>query len=216
MACRLLNREHPVKIPKNNIANRVCIPGGEKMRIFPILMSLTVGLMLLSTGCSKKAMEADSGMEQQQAYQASQPQPEPIDIESQADTSSSALADQNAAQAAQEAKTLFLNAHIFFEFDSATLGAEAQGLLLQKAQWLFDNPGVTAVLIEGHCDERGTDAYNMALGSRRANVVKEYLMNLGVETSRLDTQSFGEEKPLVMGNDESAYAKNRRASFIIN
>jgi peptidoglycan-associated lipoprotein len=186
------------------------------MKIFTILMSLIVGLMLFTTACSKKAVEADSSMEQEQAAQDSQPQPEPIDTESQADMSSSALDEQSAAQAAQEAKTLFLNAHIFFEFDSAMLGAEAQDLLRQKAQWLSENPDVTAILIEGHCDERGTDAYNMALGSRRANVVKEYLMNLGVETSRLDTQSFGEEKPLVMGNDEAAYSKNRRASFVIN
>jgi peptidoglycan-associated lipoprotein len=186
------------------------------MKIFPILMSVIVGLMLFTMACSKKAIEADSSMEQRQDVQASQPQPEPIDTESQADISSSALADQNAARAAQEAETLFLNAHIFFEFDSAMLGAEAQELLRQKAQWLLDNPDVKAVLIEGHCDERGTDAYNMALGSRRANVVKEYLLNLGVEISRLDTQSFGEEKPLVMGNDEAAYSKNRRASFVIN
>jgi cytoskeletal protein RodZ len=88
------------------------------MKIISILMSLIVGLMLFTTACSKKAIEADSSMEQQQDAQASQPQPEPIDTESQADMSSSALADQNAAQAAQEAKTLFLNAHIFFEFDS--------------------------------------------------------------------------------------------------
>lgn len=183
------------------------------MRIFPILVSLIAGLMLFTTACSKQAIEADSSMDQQPADQASQPQPEPLDTEPQADTSSSALDDQNAAQ---EAKTLFLNTHIFFEFDSAMLGAEAQELLRQKAQWLSDNPNVTAVLIEGHCDERGTDAYNMALGSRRANVVKDYLMNLGVEDSRLDTQSFGEEKPLVMGHDEAAYSQNRRASFIIN
>jgi peptidoglycan-associated lipoprotein len=111
---------------------------------------------------------------------------------------------------------MFLNTHIFFEFDSAMLGAEAQELLRQKAQWMFDNPNVTAVLIEGHCDERGTDAYNMALGSRRANVVKDFLMNLGVEADRLDAQSFGEERPLVMGSDEAAYSKNRRASFVIN
>jgi peptidoglycan-associated lipoprotein len=186
------------------------------MKIFSVLLSLIVGLTLFTTACSKKAIEADSGMEQQQDVQASQPQPEPIDTESQAELSSSALADQNEARAAQEAKTLFLNAHVFFEFDSAMLGAEAQELLRRKAQWLLDNPDVTAVLIEGHCDERGTDAYNMALGSRRANMVKEYLLNLGVETSRLDTQSFGEEKPLVMGNDEADYAKNRRASFVIN
>lgn len=185
------------------------------MKIFPVLVSLLVGLMLFTTACSKKAIEADSSMDQQQVAQTSEPQPEPepLDTESQSDTSSSALADQNAAQ---EAQTLFLNAHIFFEFDSATLGADAQELLRQKAQWLFENPDVTAVLIEGHCDERGTDAYNMALGSRRANVVKEYLMNLGVEISRLETQSFGEEKPLVMGHDEAAYSKNRRASFVIN
>lgn len=189
------------------------------MKSFAVLMSLIVGLMLFTTACSKKAVEADSSMEQEQVAQVPEPQPEPMDTESQGEPSSSALDDQNAAQAAQaaqEAQTLFLNAHIFFEFDSATLGPEAQELLRQKAQWLFDNPNVTAVLIEGHCDERGTDAYNMALGSRRANVVKDYLMNLGVETSRLDTQSFGEEKPLVMGNDEAAFAKNRRASFVIN
>ena len=186
------------------------------MKIFPVLVSLIVALMFFTTACSKQAVEADSSMDQQQAAQASQPQPDPIDTDSQADTSSTALADQNAAQAAQEAKTMFLNTHIFFEFDSAMLGAEAQELLRQKAQWLSDNPNVTAVLIEGHCDERGTDAYNMALGSRRANVVKEYLMNLGIETSRLDTQSFGEEKPLVMGHDEAAYSQNRRASFVIN
>lgn len=189
------------------------------MKIFPILASVLVGLMLFTTACSKKAIEDDPSMEQQQTAQAPQPQPEPLDAESQSDPSSSELTDQEAAQAAQaaqEAKTLFLNTHIFFEFDSAMLGAEAQELLRQKAQWLFDNPNVTAVLIEGHCDERGTDAYNMALGSRRANVVKEFLMNLGVEISRLETQSFGEEKPLVMGHDEAAYAKNRRASFIID
>lgn len=182
------------------------------MKIFSVLVSLIVGLMFFTTACSKQAVEADSSMDQQQTAQASQPQPDPLDT----DTSSTALADQDAAQAAQEAKTMFLNTHIFFEFDSAMLGAEAQELLRQKAQWLSDNPNVTAVLIEGHCDERGTDAYNMALGSRRANVVKEYLMNLGVETSRLETQSFGEEKPLVMGHDEAAYSQNRRASFVIN
>ncbi len=186
------------------------------MKIFPILVSLLVGMMLFTTACSKKAIEADSSMDQQQTAQASQPEQEPIDTGSQPDPSSSALDDQNAMQAAQEAKTLFLNAHIFFEFDSAMLGTEAQELLRQKAQWLFDNPDVTAVLIEGHCDERGTDAYNMALGSRRANVVKEYLMNLGVDASKLETQSFGEEKPLVMGHDEAAYSQNRRASFVIN
>ncbi len=183
------------------------------MKTHHILVSLLVVLMLFGTACSKKAIEADSSTDQQ--TEVAQPAPQPLDSDSQSDTSASALADQRAAQA-EDAQTMFLNAHVFFEFDSAMLGADAQQLLRQQAQYLFENSQVTAVLIEGHCDERGTDAYNMALGSRRANVVKEYLENLGVESSRLNTQSFGEEKPLVMGHDEAAYSKNRRASFVLN
>jgi peptidoglycan-associated lipoprotein len=184
------------------------------MKIHPIAAILLGGLMLFATACGNQAMEAESTAEQQ-PLEVAQPEPEPVETEVQPETTTSAMDDQALAQA-QEAKTMFLNAHIFFEFDSAMLGAEAQDLLNQKAQWLLDNPDVTAVLIEGHCDERGTDAYNMALGARRADVVKNYLMNLGVETNRLTTQSFGEEKPLVMGHDETAYSKNRRASFVIN
>lgn len=179
-----------------------------------VLASLLVALMFFATACSKKAIEAESSADQQ-ATQASQAQPEPLESESKMETASSSLDDQAAAQA-EAAQTMFLNAHIFFEFDSAMLGSDAQQLLNQKAQWLSENPDVKAILIEGHCDERGTDAYNMALGARRASVVKDFLLNLGVEADRMDTQSYGEEKPLVMGNDETAYSKNRRASFVIN
>ena len=184
------------------------------MKAREILVSLLVCLMLFATACSKKAIEADSSTDQQ-AVQAAQPQPESVETDTQPEPNATALQDQARAEA-EAAKTMFLNAHIFFEFDSAMLGAEAQELLSQKAQWLSDNANVQAVLIEGHCDERGTDAYNMALGSRRANVVKDFLMNLGVNEARLETQSYGEEKPLVMGSDEAAFAKNRRATFVIN
>jgi peptidoglycan-associated lipoprotein len=184
------------------------------MKKCQIIASLLVALMFFATACSKKAVEAESSAEQQ-ATQASQTQPEPLDAESKLEPESSAIDDQAMAQA-EAAQTMFLNAHIFFEFDSAMLGSEAQKVLNQKAQWLFENPDVKAVLIEGHCDERGTDAYNMALGAKRASVVKEFLLNLGVDAGRLETQSYGEEKPLVMGNDEAAYSKNRRASFVIN
>jgi peptidoglycan-associated lipoprotein len=179
-----------------------------------ILASLLVALMFFATACSKKAIEAESSADQQ-AAQASQTEPEPLDSESQLEPASSSVDDQAMAQA-EAAQTMFLNAHIFFDFDSAMLGSDAQEVLSQKAQWLSDNPDVKAVLIEGHCDERGTDAYNMALGAKRASVVKEYLLNLGVDAARLETQSYGEEKPLVMGSDEAAYSKNRRASFVIN
>ena len=101
-----------------------------------------IKLMLFATACSKKAIEADSSMDQQQTAQTSQPEPEPLDTGSQPDTSSSALDDQQAAQAAQEAKTLFLDAHIFFEFDSAMLGTEAQDLLRHGATMDAAEPGV--------------------------------------------------------------------------
>jgi peptidoglycan-associated lipoprotein len=111
---------------------------------------------------------------------------------------------------------MFINQLVYFDFDSAVLKPEAQLLLQGKAQWLQDNPGVTAIIIEGHCDERGTEGYNMALGAKRAEAVKNYLTSLGVDISRLETQSYGEEKPAATGNTEEAWSKNRRTSFVIN
>jgi peptidoglycan-associated lipoprotein len=108
----------------------------------------------------------------------------------------------------------FVNQDVHFAFDSFTLSEEAKALLEQKATWLMENSQVT-VQIEGHCDERGTTAYNLALGERRANAVKRYLVALGVDTSRLTTISYGEEFPLDPGHNEEAWARNRRAHFVI-
>jgi peptidoglycan-associated lipoprotein len=114
-----------------------------------------------------------------------------------------------------DAHEIFLNQMVFFDFDSDKLTLEAQTLLQRKSQWLRKHPGVVTLLIEGHCDARGTDAYNMALGERRAQAVKAYLIDLGVAIDSLETRSYGEEKPFVQGNGEKIWAKNRRASFVI-
>lgn len=106
----------------------------------------------------------------------------------------------------------FINQDIFFEFDSSTLSAEAQAILKAKAEWMARNAHLN-IVIEGHCDNRGTTEYNLALGERRAESVKRYLQDLGVADSRVRTISYGEERPLAPGNDESAWAKNRRAHF---
>lgn len=106
----------------------------------------------------------------------------------------------------------FINQDIFFEFDSSTLGAEAQAILKAKAEWMARNAHLN-IVIEGHCDNRGTTEYNLALGERRAESVKRYLQDLGVAEERIRTISYGEERPLAAGNDESAWAKNRRAHF---
>ncbi len=106
----------------------------------------------------------------------------------------------------------FVNEDIFFQFDSSALTPEAQDILNAKADWMQQHPEVS-VVIEGHCDSRGTNEYNIALGERRAEGVKNYIMSLGISGSRVRTISYGEERPLAIGDSEDAWAKNRRAHF---
>jgi peptidoglycan-associated lipoprotein len=102
----------------------------------------------------------------------------------------------------------------FFEYNDSTLTADAQSALTSSANWLKKN-GQYNLLIEGHCDERGTEQYNLALGDRRANQAKEYLVTLGVDAGRIRTVSYGEERPFDPGHDESAWAKNRRDHLVL-
>jgi peptidoglycan-associated lipoprotein len=103
---------------------------------------------------------------------------------------------------------------LHYEFDRYDLTTEARRLLEDLAQALKANPAFR-VLIEGHADERGTTEYNLALGQRRAQAAKDYLVSLGVEADRIDTISYGEERPLDPGHDELAWALNRRAHFVV-
>jgi peptidoglycan-associated lipoprotein len=103
---------------------------------------------------------------------------------------------------------------LFFEFDSSNLSPEAQDQLKQNAGWLGSNK-LKGATIEGHCDSRGTSEYNLALGERRAGTAKDYLVKLGVASSRLDAVSFGEERPFDSAQNEEAWAKNRRAHFVV-
>jgi peptidoglycan-associated lipoprotein len=100
----------------------------------------------------------------------------------------------------------------FFEYDKSELKPDARAVLTQDAEYLLQNPK-TRVTIEGHCDERGTNEYNLALGDRRARAVRDFLVNYGVEGARIETMSYGEERPFAPGHDESAYSQNRRAHF---
>jgi peptidoglycan-associated lipoprotein len=102
----------------------------------------------------------------------------------------------------------------FFGYDEAGLSNEAQAALQASATWLRSHPGYK-LLIEGHCDERGTEQYNLALADKRAQIAKDYLGTLGVDSVRVRTVSYGEERPFDQGHDESAWAKNRRAHLIL-
>jgi peptidoglycan-associated lipoprotein len=103
---------------------------------------------------------------------------------------------------------------IHFDYDSAELSGEARSTLDANVQWLRRNPSVT-ILIEGHCDERGTVEYNLALGERRAMAAYNFMVSSGLPSERIKTISYGKEFPVDPGHDEAAWARNRRAHFVI-
>lgn len=104
---------------------------------------------------------------------------------------------------------------VFFDYDSAAIRSDAEGTLKQFADFSKAND-VKGVTIEGHCDERGTREYNLALGDRRAVAVKKYLVGLGMSPDQITTISYGKERPAVDGHDEGSWAKNRRGAIVLN
>jgi peptidoglycan-associated lipoprotein len=125
------------------------------------------------------------------------------------------LSEKMAAERTESAKTIFENEDIQFEFDSIRLTPVAQEILTKKAAWLRANPKAK-ITIEGHCDSRGTNEYNLALGEGRAKSAKAFLVDLGIDPSRINTISYGEERPIDRTQSEEAWAKNRRAHFVID
>ena len=111
-------------------------------------------------------------------------------------------------------RSTFENEDVFYSYDSSSLTTQAQDVLRKKAAFLKANPNVK-VTIEGHCDERGTNEYNLALGEARAKAAKAFMVDLGIPAARMATISYGEERPLVQGRSEESFAKNRRAHFVI-
>jgi peptidoglycan-associated lipoprotein len=130
------------------------------------------------------------------------------------DDSATASGDVNAGRAVPGSQEDFVASvaadRVFFDTDGFDIDAEDQATLQSQSSWLARYPTVR-VTIEGHCDERGTRDYNLALGERRANAAKNYLATLGVNPSRISTISYGKERPDALGSDEGAWARNRRA-----
>ncbi len=106
-----------------------------------------------------------------------------------------------------------VNAVVYFAFDSAVLSSEAKAYLTEQADWLKDNPRAL-IVIEGRCDERGPVDYNLALGERRADAARSYLVSKGIASNRIKTISYGSDRPVVAGSTEEAYAKNRNATTV--
>ena len=168
----------------------------KKKWIFLALLLVIPGLMF-SVSCQKKLVDASPepmAKEEPKAEPKAAPAPAPV---------------------AYKAPGVIMQEDIYFDFDKATLTPSAQDNLLRKAEWLRENSDVT-VTIEGHCDARGTNEYNLALGDRRAESAKAFLVDLGIAASRITTISYGEERPVCSQQDEECWAKNRRDNFVVN
>lgn len=186
------------------------------------LVILMVGLLVTVSACAKKKSRIDPmeppPLSETEAGAAADQEAAKARAIAEEELKARQLQEQKAIEAAArekiQAREQFVNKDIYFNFDDATLSSDAREVLKDKVEWLRENPGVS-VLIEGHCDERGTAEYNIALGQRRAQSVKTFMTNAGISPSRLSTISYGEERPVALGSNESAWAKNRRAHFRI-
>lgn len=191
----------------------------RKSRAWILGALLLAMLLVLGVSCAKKkvTMEAEP-MEEERVVEdaAAQQAAEAEAARRAAEMAKMSEADrqrQEAAMMAEDARMrAFVEENIHFDFDKYVLTPKAMMILDEKAAYLREHPEVR-VLVEGHCDERGTNEYNLALGDRRANSAKNYLVRSGVAESRITTISYGEEQPLCMDHAESCWWTNRRAQF---
>jgi peptidoglycan-associated lipoprotein len=186
----------------------------KSLFVWMILVLACSSLMLLSS-CAKKQVGVG---ETQVATEPSEPGKQPAEPaakeegHAEREKEKERQAEQEAIRKKQMEIEAFESENIYFDFDKSEIKPEAQATLKEKAEWLKQNPEYS-VRIEGHCDERGTNEYNLALGERRANAAKKYLISLGVSEDRIRTISYGEERPADPRHNEEAWAKNRRDEF---
>lgn len=178
-------------------------------------MLLVVCSIALAAGCAKKELVVSEPPIVSVSAPPSAPEtatPPATRIESGEPVAVTDIVEGSTSQVVEAAVTSPLKT-IYFDFDAWVLTTTARETLARNAEWLRKNPDV-AVILQGHTDERGSDAYNLALGEQRAKSAMKYLLNLGIDTARMNVVSYGEEKPAVDGHDESAWSSNRRVEFI--
>ena len=189
-----------------------------------ILLTLMMVLpaMTLMASCAKKKIYSDASGTQASDDAAARAEKARQDaLAKQRGFDEQRLKDQAAGRAGggggldsgqSATRSSFVSEDVYFEFDSAVLIPEARDVLKRKAEWMRSNPNVS-VIVEGHTDNRGTVAYNIALGERRAESAMSFLVDLGIPASRLTSVSYGKEKPVDSGQNEASWAKNRRVHF---
>jgi len=167
-----------------------------------VSLAMILPVMIFTVSCSKKVVKTQ---------QAATIKPE---VQKAPDPSTEVATSVEAPDLASGERT-FVGEKIHFAFDSSDLSNDARRILNGQAEYLRTNPKIR-VTVEGYCDDRGTESYNMSLGKRRAESVKNFLINMGISRDRLITVTYGEQRPIAMGENEDAWAQNRRAEFALN
>ncbi len=179
-------------------------------------LALAIALILVAglTACGPKDAPEPAPMMDVETPPAPAEKVEPTPAPDTSMDTKPSILDKDLQGIQDEAVRTGLLGDIFFDFDKFDLRADARERLQKNADFMNQYPTLEFGL-EGHCDERGTNEYNLALGERRAHAAKDYLVSLGVSSNRVRTISYGEEKPFCMGHDESCWQDNRRGHFIV-
>jgi len=181
-----------------------------KKNVTWILFVLCCGIFMVA-GCAKKEVVKKDETPVPPAAAVTEPAPAPAPAPAPVPVAQEPVVKEEPVKATEEVQPFET---IYFDFDSYVLRQDARDILAKNAQWMLKNP-VSKVRLEGHCDERGSDEYNLALGEKRARAASSYLLTLGVPQANVSTISYGKEKPADPGHDEAAWAKNRRVEFVI-
>ena len=192
----------------------------KKMITGLIAFAFACSSLFLMVSCAKKQVQVSEGVQPttEEAKEAEKARPEEVkkaevtDLAKEEAARKARLEEIKLAQRLAEEVRVFESQNIYFDFDKSDLKPPAKAILKKKADWLRRNPSYR-VRIEGHCDERGTNEYNLALGERRAYSAKKFLAALGISEKRMPTISWGEERPADPGHNEAAWSKNRRDEF---
>jgi len=210
----------------------------KKLWVLLSLLVIVPGL-LFTVSCAKKVVQSEPTAEEATTAAATVEEPAATDdadlasqeqaaqeeasrqweMQAEEDLRQTQMAEQAAKEEDMErakmaAMQMFMNEDVYFDFDSSALAEMGKDVLARKAEFLRMAQDAS-VIIEGHCDERGTSAYNIALGDRRAESAKAFLLDLGIDANQLTTISYGEERPVDTGMKEESWAKNRRAHFVV-
>ena len=207
----------------------------KHLTVIGLFLIFAFSLTIFSGCAEKKAVVKDEALQEQKVAAAQEGAPAAVTADDEAARKAKEAADREAALKEQAAKDeaarkaaaraawakknaealVDLNIqNIYFDYDKSAIRPDAREILKANAE-IFTKNSSAKIVVEGHCDERGTAEYNMALGERRAQEAKQYLVNLGIDASRIETISYGKERPLDNRSTEEAWAQNRRAQFLL-